>query len=93
MKKNTIPILSSICLIYFLLLIFMSHGNIIPSNFFRAVFELVTIPLIVLILILLGISIKKLHSEKWAIKSRYFFSILILVATIVVLIGSTICNI
>jgi drug/metabolite transporter (DMT)-like permease len=93
MKKKIIPTLSCICLIYFSLLIFISYKQIFPNNFFRALLELFTIPFLILLIVLLGISFKKLHSEKWSIKSKYFFSILILLATLALLIVATILNI
>jgi len=93
MAKNIILILSCTCLTYFSLLIFISYKQIFLNIFFGALFELITIPLLMLVIVLLGISFKGLHSEKWSIKSKYFFSILILFTTIALLSVATILNI
>ena len=93
MKKNIVITLSYICLAYFSCLVFISYKQIFLNNFFKALFELFTIPFLILVAILLGISIKKWHSEKWLLKSKCFFSILILLATIALLSVATLLNI
>jgi uncharacterized membrane protein YczE len=58
-----------------------------------AIFELFTIPFIVLVPILIGISLKNLYSENWTIKSKYFFSVLFSVVSLVLISIATILNI
>jgi len=93
MKKNIYIFLSSLCLIYFILLIFISFKHFLLNNFFGAMFELVTIPLILLSIILLAINFYVWHMEKMPIKSISFLSVLISITTIMLMSLATIFDI
>jgi Ca2+/Na+ antiporter len=85
--------LSCICLTYFGCLIFLSFKQIYISDIFRAIFELFTIPFIILVLILIVFNFRKLYLEKWSIKSKHFISILVLFVTVALISVATILNI
>jgi hypothetical protein len=89
MKKNNIIILSSLFLFYFILLIYNSYNNVVLNIFISVLFELITIPIIILEIIMYISSIKKWTLENFPIKSTYFFSIIIITFTLLLLIIST----
>lgn len=89
MKKNNIIILSSLFLFYFILLIYNSYNNVVLNIFIRVLFELITIPIIILEIIIYISSIKEWSLENFSIKSTYFFSIIIITFTLMLLIIST----
>jgi hypothetical protein len=93
MKKDYNLILSTASLIYFASLIFISYKNIVLNDVLEAVFELSTIPFILLVPVLVIFSFKGWHADKWAVKSKSFLSVLILTATIFLVIVATVYNI
>jgi hypothetical protein len=93
MKYNIKLILSAICLLYFTTLIYSSYNKLVFDNFFGAIFELITIPIIILTLIIYIIAIKDWFNKKFEIKSANFLTIIILTITIVMLVFASIYNI
>ncbi len=93
MKKNLCLILSILCLIYFATLVCSSYNHIVFNNFFDAIFEFLTIPLIAVLLILFVTSSKSWYLDKFSLKSGSLLSILILSTTLISLVVSTIYNI
>ena len=93
MKKNSYIILSSLCLIYFTILIYLSFNNIVVSDLLVGILELITIPFIILVLLMCFLSVKKWYLENFDLKSTNFYSIIILAITLLLLIISTIVNI
>ena len=93
MNRNVNLILSSTCLFYFASLIYLSFKHIVLHNFFSAIFELVTIPLLILTIVLLGVNLKIWYLEKLSIKSISFLSILILTTAIFLMTLATIFDI
>jgi len=89
MKQITL-ILSCVCLLFFSCLVLMSYNFITPNIVFGAFAELCTIPLIILFIILLGYSLIKLYFEDKPLKSMYFISTLIFLATMVLVVAVTI---
>ncbi len=91
LKKQTndkLVLLGAIaCLMYFTALVVLSRYeiNIIIVGVF---IELLTIPFILLLVFLTFTSIKNNIKNKFNIKSNYFFSLLLLVFTIIMLIIS-----
>ena len=51
-------ILSGVCFLYFTTLIYSSYNKLVFDNFFGAILELITIPIIILTLIIYFIAIK-----------------------------------
>ncbi|WP_291399422.1 hypothetical protein [Daejeonella sp.] len=93
MKKNLSLLLSCFSFIYFVGLIFISIKNILLNDIFEALFETATIPLIVLVAILIVISFKAWHADKWEVKSKSFPTVLILTATVALIIFATVFNV
>jgi hypothetical protein len=93
MKRNIVLIFSWLSLIYFTSLFYISYNRIILGNIFEAIGELFSIPFTILIIVLFVISLKRWYSEKWSIKSASFFSIIVLIVTITLIIAATIFNI
>ncbi len=93
MKYNIKLILSAVCLLYFTTLIYSSYNKLVFDNFFEAIFELITIPIIILTLIIYIIAIKDWFNKKFEIRSANFLTIIILTITIVMLVFATIFNI
>lgn len=93
MKKNVYIILSFLCLLYFSGLVYISYNHIILNNFLEAIFELFTIPFILLTITLFVVSLRNWHIEKWSFGSQYFKTLLILIATILLMIIATIYDI
>ena len=83
MKRSLNLILSSIILIYFTILIYLSYNKIELNNTFDALAELVTVPLISLTIILLAFNLKNWFQEKFSIKSDSILSLLILLTAII----------
>jgi asparagine N-glycosylation enzyme membrane subunit Stt3 len=92
MKKNSYIILSSLCLIYFTILIYLSFNTIVVSDLLVGILELITIPFVILVFFMSFLSVKKWYLENFDLKSTNFYSILILVITLLLVI-STIANI
>jgi hypothetical protein len=90
MKKNLLLLLSGFSFVYFAGLIFISRENISLNNVFEALFETVSIPIISLVAVLIVISFKAWHTDKWEVKSKSFPSVLILTATVVLIILATV---
>ena len=86
-------ILSGVCFLYFTTLIYSSYNKLVFDNFFGAILELITIPIISLTLIIYFIAIKDWLKEKFETKSANFLTVIILTITIVMLVFATICNI
>jgi asparagine N-glycosylation enzyme membrane subunit Stt3 len=93
MKKNSYIILSSLCLIYFTILIYLSFNTIVVSDLLVGILELITIPFVILVFFMSFLSVKKWYLENFDLKSTNFYSILILVITLLLVIISTIANI
>ncbi len=93
MKKNSYIILSSLCLIYFTILIYLSFNTIVVSDLLVGILELITIPFIILVLLICFLSVKKWYLDNFDLKSTNFYSIIILAITLLLLIISTIVNI
>jgi asparagine N-glycosylation enzyme membrane subunit Stt3 len=93
MKKNSYIILSSLCLIYFTILIYLSFNTIVVSDLLVGILELITIPFVILVFFMSFLSVKKWYLENFDLKSTNFYSILILVITLLFVIISTIANI
>jgi positive regulator of sigma E activity len=93
MKKNSYIILSSLCLIYFTILIYLSFNTIVVSDLLVGILELITIPFIILVFFMSFLSVKKWYLENFDLKSTNFYSILILAITLLLVIISTIANI
>lgn len=77
------------CLIYFMTLTILSHYEI-HLRMLGVFIELLTIPLIILLLFLTFFSLKNNIKNKFNIKSNYFISFLLLGLTIIILTISTI---
>jgi asparagine N-glycosylation enzyme membrane subunit Stt3 len=92
-KKNSYIILSSLCLIYFTILIYLSFNTIVVSDLLVGILELITIPFVILVFFMSFLSVKKWYLENFDLKSTNFYSILILVITLLFVIISTIANI
>lgn len=90
MKKNIIFISSIALLLYFALLIKISICQIHLNTFIEAVFELITIPSIILLVALLFVNLKGWHYEKWKIASKTFFSFFLNILSIALLVIATI---
>ena len=97
--KHVILILSCVCLIYALFLLFVKFletksdylspmGGHPPFGFYGiaigTVLELCTSPFFYLLIILLSANIIIMHLKKWSIELEYLFSTLILLATMVI---------
>jgi hypothetical protein len=93
MKKNSYIILSSLCLIYFTILIYLSFNTIFVSDLLVGILELITIPFVILVFFMSFLSVKKWYLENFDLKSTNFYSILILAITLLLVIISTIANI
>ncbi|MEY2670361.1 MAG: hypothetical protein RLZZ577_677 [Bacteroidota bacterium] len=93
MKKNSYIILSSLCLIYFTILIYLSFNTIVVSDLLVGILELITIPFVILVFFMNFLSVKKWYLENFDLKSTNFYSILILAITLLLVIISTIANI
>jgi hypothetical protein len=93
MKKYSYIILSSLCLIYFTILIYLSFNTIVVSDLLVGILELITIPFVILVFFMSFLSVKKWYLENFDLKSTNFYSILILVITLLLVIISTIANI
>lgn len=93
MKKNSYIILSSLCLIYFTILIYLSFNTIVVSDLLVGILELMTIPFVILVFFMSFLSVKKWYLENFDLKSTNFYSILILAITLLLVIISTIANI
>jgi hypothetical protein len=93
MKKNSYIILSSLCLIYFTILIYLSFNTIVVSDLLVGILELITIPIVILVFFMCFLSVKKWYLENFDLKSTNFYSILILAITLLLVIISTIANI
>ncbi len=89
MKKNSYIILSSLCLIYFTILIYLSFNTIVVSDLLVGILELITIPFIILVFFMSFLSVKKWYLENFDLKSTNFYSILILAITLLLVIIST----
>jgi len=73
---------------YFVFLLGSSHFKI-DNQVLRFIHELFTIPLIILLIVLVVMSGMGLYREKKKFSSRSFYSFLILILTIILLIAST----
>lgn len=93
MKKNSYIILSSLCLIYFTILIYLSFNTIVVSDLLVGILELITIPFVILVFFMSFLSVKKWYLENFDLKSTNFYLILILAITLLLVIISTIANI
>ncbi len=93
MKKNSYIIFSSLCLIYFTILIYLSFNTIVVSDLLVGILELITIPFVILVFFMSFLSVKKWYLENFDLKSTNFYSILILAITLLLVIISTIANI
>ena len=93
MKKNSYIILSSLCLIYFTILIYLSFNTIVVSDLLVGILELITIPFVILVFFMSFLSVKKWYLENFDLKSTNFYSILILAITLLLVIISTIAKI
>lgn len=93
MKKDFNLILSSASLIYFASLIYISYKKIMLNDVLEAVFEFSTIPFILLVAVLVALSLKGWHADKWEVKSKSFLSVLILIATVALIIFATVFNV
>lgn len=93
MKKNSYIILSSLCLIYFTILIYLSFNTIVVSDLLVGILELITIPFIILVSLMCFLSVKKWYLENFDLKSTNFYSIIILAITLLLIVISTIANI
>ena len=67
-------ILSGVCFLYFTTLIYSSYNKLVFDNFFGAILELITIPIISLTLIIYFIAIKDWLKEKFETKISKFFN-------------------
>lgn len=93
MKKNLILFLSVISFFYFAGLVIISFNNILLHDVLEAIFETVTIPLMILVVALVVISFQGWSKDKWAVKSNSFPSVLILTATIALMLFATVFNV
>ena len=93
MRYNIKLILSGVCFLYFTTLIYSSYYKLVFDNFSGAIFELITIPIISLTLIIYFLATKDWLQEKFETKSANFLTVIILTITIVMLVFATICNI
>lgn len=93
MKKNLVLLLSFISFIYFSALIFISFNNILLNDVLEALFETITIPLMILVVALVIISVQAWHKDKWAVNSNSFLSVLILTVTVALMLLATIFNV
>ena len=93
MKKNSYIILSSLCLIYFTILIYLSFNSIVVNDLLVGILELMTIPFVILVFFMSFLSVKKWYLENFDLKSTNFYSILILAITLLLVIISTVLNI
>ena len=82
---------SFICFIYFLSLVMLSHYKV-QITILGVFIELLTIPLILLLIFLTFISIKNSIQTQFNIKSSYYISFLLLLITIIILTLDTICE-
>jgi hypothetical protein len=80
-------------LIYFTILIYLSFNTIVVSDLLVGILELITIPFVILVFFMSFLSVKKWYLENFDLKSTNFYSILILVITLLLVIISTIANI
>ncbi|SHN71424.1 hypothetical protein SAMN05444395_106163 [Flavobacterium fryxellicola] len=65
--------LSSTCFIYFVCLIYISFKHIVINNFFSGIFELITIPLIILAIVMLAVNIQRWYLENFFKNQALFF--------------------
>lgn len=93
MKKDFNLILSSISLIYFASLIYISMKQILLSDFMGAVFEFSTIPFVALVAILAVLSVKNWRLDNWETSSKSFYSVLIITVTIVLIVLASVFNV
>lgn len=93
MKKNILVLASVFSLLYFTVVIYSSYNNIVFSNLLGAIFELITIPLLLVTLTLFVFSVKDWYAERFRIKSYNAFSSILLTITLVLVVFSTIYNI
>jgi len=92
MKKNSYIILSSLCLIYFTILIYLSFNSIVVNDLLVGILELMTIPFVILVFFMSFLSVKKWYLENFDLKSTNFYSILVLAITLLLVIISTVLN-
>ena len=91
-KKNSYIILSSLCLIYFTILIYLSFNSIVVNDLLIGILELITIPFVILLSLMCFLSVKKWYVDNFDLKSTNIYSILILAITLLLLIISTVLN-
>ena len=92
MKKNSYIILSSLCLIYFTILIYLSFNSIVVNDLLVGILELMTIPFVILVFFMSFLSFKKWYLENFDLKSNNFYSILVIAITLLLVIISTVLN-
>lgn len=92
MKPKHNLILSIATFLYFLILIIFSYNHIILNKILQGTLELLTIPFLILIIALFFTNIYSLNKMKWLIQNNYFYSLVINVLTISMLILATIFN-
>ena len=93
MKRSLTLILSSIILIYFTILIYLSYNKIELNNTFDAIAELMTVPLISLTTFLLIFNLNNWYQEKFSLKSTSILPFLILLAAIILMVLATLYDI
>jgi hypothetical protein len=85
-KKNKIIFYLSVIILFYFLALLLMH-ELKYDAFVIGVFrELLTLPFLTLLIVLLGLSIVSLFKEKFITNSYPFFSLIILLITVVLLI-------
>lgn len=85
MKGKTSIFISFSILLYFVMLIYISEKHMVLNNIFKAIFELITIPIIIATLVLFAFYLKLWKQENWRIKSVYLYANLVLISTILLM--------
>lgn len=85
MKGKTSIFISFSILLYFVMLIYISEKHMVLNNIFKAIFELITIPIIIATLVLFAFYLKLWKQENWRIKSVYLYADLVLFSIILLM--------
>src|SRR5690554_6344447 len=86
-------ILSFVLLLYCILLVGMSHFDIRPGHFLLALFELITIPVLILICFLIVKFFLDLRKQKFKSSTKGFLPILMLIVAVIILVLATVLDI
>ncbi len=90
MKNRFKIILSLVLLLYCVLLVGMSHFDVRPNNFFQALFELITIPALLLICFLIVKYFLEWSKRKFKWSAKDALPIFILLGAVIILVLATV---